>query len=171
MGSTLKDVLEILSSTPAKIRGEVRSLSPRQLKARPARNKWSIRGILAHLDDVEELGMRARVQAMIEQDAPVLEPFDQEKRAVELRYDRKDPLKCLAHFTSQRRANLKWLRTLEPTHLKRKGRHRTVGKITASEMIYEWAFHDLGHIKQILEVKRYALWPHMGNMREFYRLQ
>jgi hypothetical protein len=37
-------------------------------------------------------------------------------------------------------------------------------------MIHEWAFHDLGHLKQIMEVKRYALWPHMGNMQRFYKL-
>ena len=37
-------------------------------------------------------------------------------------------------------------------------------------MITEWAFHDLGHLKQILEIKRYALYPRMGNMRAFYKL-
>ena len=49
------------------------------LKVRPAPNKWSIQEILAHLDDVEELGMRARVAAIIEQDEPFLLPFDQEE--------------------------------------------------------------------------------------------
>ena len=38
------------------------------------------------------------------------------------------------------------------------------------EVIHEWAFHDLGHLEQILEVKRYALWPRIGNMQAFYRL-
>jgi len=38
-------------------------------------------------------------------------------------------------------------------------------------MIHEWAFQDLGHLKQILEVKRYALWPKMANMRQFYKRQ
>jgi hypothetical protein len=45
-----------------------------------------------------------------------------------------------------------------------------VGEITVGEMIHEWAFHDLGHLKQILEVKRYALWPRIGNLRAFYRM-
>jgi len=47
----------------------------------------------------------------------------------------------------------------EASQLRRKGHHEVVGEITAEEMIHEWAFHDLGHLKQILEVKRYALWP------------
>jgi hypothetical protein len=107
---------------------------------------------------------------MIEQDRPTLLQFDQEARAVEMEYNEKDPLASLAHFTRQRRVNVKWLRTLQSAQLKRRAAHQKVGEITASEMIHEWAFHDLGHLKQILEVKRYALWPRMGNMRAFYRL-
>ena len=166
----LKDVLKILASTPEKLRREIATMSPKEMKTRPAPGKWSVQEILAHLDDVEEHGMRARIEAMIEQDEPILLPFDQEKRAVELRYHRKDPRRTLTRFGRQRQANLKWLRTLKPAPLKRKGMHQTVGEITAGEMIHEWAFHDLGHLKQILEVKRYALWPRMGNMRAFYKL-
>lgn len=168
--NSLKDVFVVLASTPEKIRREVAVMTPRQVRTRPAANKWSVQEILAHLADVEEVGMRARVAAMIEQDEPVLLPFDQEKRAVELRYDRKDAQRSLESFALQRRANVRWLRTLKPAQLKRQGRHQVVGGITVSEMIHEWAFHDLGHMKQILEVKRYALWPHMGRMQEFYKL-
>ena len=166
----LEDVLAILASTPEKVRREIRDLSPRQLKTRPPPDKWSVQEILAHLDDVEEVGMRARVAAMIEQDRPTLLPFDQEARVVEMKYNKKDPLASLAHLTRQRRANVKWLRTLRPAQLTRRGVHQKVGEITAGEMIHEWAFHDLGHLKQILEVKRYALWPRIGNLQAFYRL-
>ncbi len=168
--SGLKDVFTILDSTPDKIRREVAAMTPAQIKARPAANKWSVQEILAHLVDVEEVGMRARVAAMVEQNEPVLLRFDQEKRAVDLFYERQDYRKSMASFIKQRRANLKWLRSLKPAQLKRKGRHEVVAEISVSEMIHEWAFHDLGHIKQILEVKRYGLWPHMGNMQAFYKL-
>lgn len=166
----LEDVLAILSSTPAKVRREIRDFSPRQMKTRPAPDKWSIQEILAHLDDVEEVGMRARVAAMIEQHEPTLSPFDQEARVLEMEYSKKDPLASLAHLTRQRHANVRWLRTLRSAQLSRRGVHESVGEITAGEMIHEWAFHDLGHLKQILEVKRYALWPRIGNLRAFYRM-
>jgi len=166
----ISDVIEILGSTHEKIRREIAGLSPRLLKARPAPDKWSIQEILAHLDDVEELGMRARVAAMIEQNEPSLAPFDQEQRAIEQEYHKKAPLRSLDHFALQRKANVKWLCGLKPAQLKRKGHHQAVGEITAGEMIHEWAFHDLGHLKQILEVKRYWLWPHMGRMQRFYKL-
>ncbi len=92
--------------------------------------------------------MRARVAAMIEQDEPLLLPFDQEKRAVEQKYRQRNPQGSLDHLTRQRKANVKWLRTLKPAQLRRKGHHAVVGAITAEEMIHEWAFHDLGHLKQ-----------------------
>jgi predicted component of type VI protein secretion system len=166
----LQDVLEILATTPEKIRREIAPLTPRELKTRPVPHKWSVQEILAHLEDVEEVAMRARVTAMVEQDKPVLHSFDQEARVVEMRYDQKDPRRTLAAFTRQRRANARWLRKLRPAQLKRKGLHETVGEVTVEEFLNEWAFHDLGHLKQILEVKRYALYPRMGNMKAFYQL-
>jgi hypothetical protein len=167
----LEDVFEILATTPEKIRREVATLSPRQMKTRPAPGKWSVQEVLAHLEDMEEISMRKRVEAMVREDRPVLAAIDQEARAVEMRYDRKEPRRCLVAFTEERKANLKWLRKLRPAQLKRKGVHEEVGKVSVEEFLNEWAFHDLGHLKQILEIKRYALYPRMGNMRKFYELQ
>ncbi len=167
----LKDVFAILASTPEKLEREISTLSLGEMKTRPAPNKWSVQEVLAHLADVEENAMRARVEAIVTQDMPRLAPFDQETRVVKMRYDRKNPRRSLAALKRQRQANLKWLRKLRPAQLKRKGVHEQVGEITAEEFLNEWAFHDLGHLKQILEIKRYALYPRIGNMRKFYQLQ
>lgn len=165
----LENVFAILASTPDKLQRELRDFSPREMKKRPAPGKWSIQEILAHLADVEQVGMRDRVEAIVTQRRPVLEPFDQEKRIVELHYERIDPRESLASFSRQRRANVKWLRKLRPAQLRRMGLHKSVGQVSALEFLHEWAFHDLGHLRQILEVKRYALYPQMGNMQKFYQ--
>ena len=166
----LKEVLTILGSTPDKLKREISLMSLKEMKTRPAANKWSVQEVLAHLDDVEEIGMRARVAAMIEAQNPLLPSFDQEKRAEEMKYNRKHPLKSLASLSRQRAANVKWLRTLKPAQLQRRGTHQKVGEISVEQLVTEWAFHDLGHLKQILEIKRYALFPRIGNMRAFYKL-
>ena len=163
-----EDVFAILDSTPAKLQREVNGLSLREMKARPAPDKWSIQIVLAHLDDVEEVGMRSRVAAMVGHDRPVLKAFDQLARVAEQRYERKDPQETLDSFSRQRRKNLRWLRKLRPADFSRKGIHETAGEISVAEMVTEWAFHDLGHLKQILEIKRSALYPKIGNMRVFY---
>ena len=167
----LKAVLEILATTPQKLRREISTLSSREMRTPPASGKWSVGEVLAHLADVEETGMRARVAAMIEQQNPTLPMFDQEARAVDLEYNSIDPRRSLGSLERQRRANVKWLRKLRPAQLKRRGIHEGVGQISVEELITEWAFHDLGHLKQILEIKRYALYPRMGNMRAFYGLR
>ena len=166
----LSDVVAILASTPEKLKREIASMSLQEMKTRPAANKWSVQKVLAHLDDIEEIGMRARVAAMIERDNPILPSIDQEKRAGEMKYNRKNPLKSLASFARQRQANVKWLNKLRPAQLKRGGTHQKVGEISVEELVTEWAFHDLGHVKQILEIKRYALYPRIGIMRALYRL-
>ncbi len=165
----LEDVFAILASTTEKLQRELRDSSPREMKKRPAPGKWSVQEILAHLADVEKVGMRERVEAIVTESHAVLDPFDQEKRIVELHYDRIGPQESLASFARQRRANVKWLRKLRPAELRRVGVHKTVGEVSVLEFLYEWAFHDLGHLKQILEVKSYALYPHMGNMQKFYQ--
>jgi hypothetical protein len=166
----MKTVFEILATTPEKVRREVAALSPREIRRKPAPGKWSVQEILAHLEDIEGPGFRGRVEAILSQDHPLLPSFDQEARAIERRYDRTNPKRTLDSWVRQRRANLKWLRTLRPAQLKRRGTHEKMGEMSAEEFIYEWAFHDLGHLKQILEVKRYALYPRIGNMRNYYRL-
>jgi hypothetical protein len=166
----LKDVIPILASTPDKLKREIASMSSQEMKRRPAANKWSLQEVLAHMDDIEEIGMRARVAALIETDDPILLPIDQEKRAEEMKYNRINPLKSSAGLARQRQANVKWLNRLRPAQQKRRGTHQEVGVISVEELVTEWALHDLGHIKQILEIKRYALYPRIGNMRAFYRL-
>jgi uncharacterized damage-inducible protein DinB len=166
----LKEAIEILATTPEKLRREIGQISLRQMKTRPAEGKWSVQEILAHLEDAEEHGFRARIGAMIKTDRPFLAPFDQEKRAVELHYNRTDPYRSLNSLSRQRRANVRWLRTLRPSQLKRKGVHHQVGEMSVEEYVFEWAFHDLGHLKQILETRRYALYPRMGNMKAYYHL-
>ncbi len=166
----LKDVIAILASTPDKLKREIATMSLQEMKTRPAANKWSVQEVLAHLDDLEEIGMRARVAAMVEMENPLLPSFDPEKRAEERKYNRKNPMKSLASFARQRQANVKWLKRLKPAQLKRGGTHQKVGALSVEELATEWAFHDLGHVKQILEIKRYRLYPRIGNMRAFYKL-
>lgn len=166
----LQNVFDVLVSTPEKLRREIGTMSLREMKASPAPGKWSVQVVLAHLDDMESFAMRGRVEAMVTEDYPFLKSFDQVSRALDLHYDRIDPGKSLASFIRKRKQNLRWLRTLRPAHLKRQGMHQRVGEISVGDFLHEWAFHDLGHLKQIMEIKRYALYPRMGNMRKFYQL-
>ena len=58
----MKNVFTILASTPAKIRRELAAMSPREIRTRPAPGKWSVVEILAHLEDIEQIGFRERIR-------------------------------------------------------------------------------------------------------------
>ena len=167
----LERIFEIMESTPAKLAAEVSPLTDTELRVRPRPHCWSIVEVVAHLDDAEEFAFRSRVAAIVEEDHPLLQSFDQNRCAQEKRYIDKNAASVLASFTEQRRHNVAWLKTLATKTLMRVGAHAEVGPISANDLLHEWAFHDLGHLKQVLEIKRYGLYPHIGNLQKFYRLQ
>jgi hypothetical protein len=108
---------------------------------------------------------------MIDFDEPPLAPVEREARAIEIGYNKLDPRRSLANLERQLRANVKWLTKLRPSQLKRRGIHPQAGDSTVGEPINGWALHDWGQLKQILEIKRHALFPRIGNMRVFYELK
>jgi DinB superfamily len=167
----LDRIIEILESTSTKIAAEVVPLCESELRARPRSGCWSIIEVIAHLEDAEELAMRSRIADIVAGRNPILPEFDQNRRASEMHYIDKQLGSVFESFTAQRKRNVMWIRTLEPAQLAHSCTHPKVGTLTASDLLHEWAFHDLGHLKQILEIKRYALYPHIGNMKRFYTLQ
>ena len=65
-----------------------------------------------------------------------------------------DPEDSFDHFEEQRETNVEYLRNLAPGAGDRVAGHREAGEITLSQMLHEWALHDLGHIRQIAELVR-----------------
>ena len=65
-----------------------------------------------------------------------------------------DAEKDFAHFEEQRETNVELLRGLPAEAGDRKAMHREAGQITLSQMLHEWALHDVGHIRQIADLVR-----------------
>jgi hypothetical protein len=57
---------------------------------------------------------------------------------------------------------------LSPSDLSRPGRHDTSGLVTPADIIHQWAFHDLAHLRQMREFIQAELAPSMGNTLSFY---
>jgi hypothetical protein len=69
-------------------------------------------------------------------------------------YRSANPKEDFSHFEEQRQTNVELLRSLPAEAGNRKARHLAAGQITLSEMLHEWALHDLGHIRQVAELVR-----------------
>jgi hypothetical protein len=161
--------LHVLEQTPGVLRSLLGSATEEDLNWQPAPDRWSITMVLAHLHDMEGAGFRSRFQAILESDKPFLPSYDQ------LGLFRNgasfDGLAELAAFEHQRRITLDWLKKLPSEAAGRTGRHQQLGEISVAELLNEFAFHDLGHIRQVAEVYRsHAFYPRMGGFRSYYEI-
>lgn len=144
--------LDLIEATPAILRGLMSEISDEDARWKPAPDRFSIAEVLAHLSHSEGHCYRARVDRFLAEEMPELEPDDAQMH-LEL-YKNGDPEEDLAHFEDQRETNIELLRGLPADAGARKAKHRAAGEITLSQMLHEWALHDLGHVRQITELVR-----------------
>ena len=144
--------LDLLEATPAILRGLMSEISDEDARWKPAPDRFSIAEVLAHLSHSEGHCYRARVDRFLAEEMPEFETDDAQMH-LEL-YKNGDPEEDFAHFEDQRETNIELLRGLHADAGSRKAKHLAVGEITLSQMLHEWALHDLGHVRQIAELVR-----------------
>jgi hypothetical protein len=164
--------LNVLEQTPIIIEKIVSLAGEDHLHWKPAMDRWSISEVLAHLADVEVAGFRERIKMMVEQEMPKLEAYDQDAQYAAGKYTGGKAREHLKVFCHERDRSLSMLRYLPEKIIARKGIHATYGPITVGQLMNEWAFHDLGHIRQISELFRSrAFYPSMGPFQKGYTIR
>lgn len=162
--------LDLLEATPEVLRGLMSEISEEDSRWKPAEDRFSIAEVLSHLSHSEDHCYRARVHRFLSEEMPEFEPDDAQMH-LEV-YKNADPEKDFGHFEDQREANLEFLRGLPSEAGNRKALHRAAGEITLSQMLHEWALHDLGHIRQIAELVRARKYlAGAGPLGEEYKLK
>jgi hypothetical protein len=162
--------ITVLEQTPIIIEKIVLSATDEQMNWRPSMERWSISEVLGHLADSEVIGFRERVRVMIEQKNPAIESYDQNAAYAAGKYvgSGRENLKKFCH---ERDRSLSFLRYVSPEALGCKGQHSKIGSFTVGQLLNEWAFHDLGHIRQIAELFRsHAFYPHAGPFQQYYKI-
>ena len=144
--------LDLLEATPEMLRGLMAGLSDEDARWKPAPDRFSVAEVLAHLSHSEGHCYRMRLDRFMSESLPEFEP-DDAQMYLDL-YRDVDPEDAFDHFEEQRESNIAYLRDLPSAAGQRKALHREYGEITFSEMLHEWALHDLGHVRQIAELVR-----------------
>ena len=166
---TTSPALEVLERTPGILRGLLAAATREEMDWRPSPERWSITMVLAHLADVEEKGFRQRFRAMAEEEFPFLPSYDQ--LALFRLGAQFNPVEELEKFERERHGTLEWLRSLPAGVGQRSGRHEELGTITVAQLLNEFAFHDLGHIRQVAELYRSRVfYPRMGPYQNYYKI-
>jgi hypothetical protein len=152
MGDEGLPCLELLDSTPDTLRGLMSELTEEDARWKPAEDRFSIAEVLAHLSHSEGHCYRMRLDRFLSEDRPEFEP-DDAQMYLDL-YRNADPEDAFDQFEEQRENNVDYLRELPASAGDRRAIHQEYGEITLSQMLHEWALHDLGHIRQIAELVR-----------------
>jgi DinB superfamily len=163
--------LEQLETTPEILRLLMAGLSEEESQWKPAPSRFSVAEALEHLSHVEGHCFRARVERMVNEDNPAIEPYDPDVYFAAGQYSGRDAEDSFDHFEEQREMNVEYLRELPLSVADRIGTHSKIGVITVSHLMNEWAFHDIGHIKQIGEIIRaLKYYSGMGPFQTQYKI-
>lgn len=143
-----QDALRVQRATAGKLKKAIHGLTPKQLKSRPAPQKWSVAEILAHLADAEVVASW-RMRFVIGANGTVIEPFDQDVWAAAFQYGKRDARQSLEVFRVLRENNLSMLKALPTETWDYYGMHKERGKETVAHMARMFAGHDTNHLKQV----------------------
>jgi hypothetical protein len=144
--------LDLLEATPDLLRGLMCELDHEDACWKPAPDRFSIAEVLAHLSHTEGHCYRLRLDRFLNEERPELEP-DEALMHLHL-YRDADPEDSFDHFEEQREINVEFLRSLPESAGARIALHQSAGEITLTNMLHEWAMHDLGHLRQVAELVR-----------------
>ena len=129
-------------------------ITPEELDARPAPNKWTTREIIHHLADSEATSA-IRLRRLLAEDRPEIQGYDQDVFAQRLHYERPHE-SSLELFRSARLATAELLERLEPADWLREGTHSESGRYTVDDWLRIYAEHAHKHARQILVARAAA---------------
>lgn len=169
MTSLIFPGMPILEQTPTTLRALLKNATKADLDWQPSPERWSISKVIAHLADVEVKGFVSRFTSMLNEDDPFLPGYDQ--LALFRSGTKVDGLAELGKFERERDKTLALLRSLPASAGTRTGRHEELGVLTFEQLLNEFAFHDLGHMRQVIELYRsHAFYPKMGVFQNYYKI-
>lgn len=124
---------------------------------------------MGHLTEEDKRDFVGRIQMMLHQAEPQLNVNDQDRVARERHDCDQDIFKLLYEFAVVRSASVAFVESLTSADLERAGVHPKIGIICVRELLHEWLYHDLNHIKQVEGNTQQLLWNQLGNMQAFYK--
>jgi hypothetical protein len=161
--------LLVLRQTTGILRNLLSLASAEQLDWQPSPERWSIAMVLAHLAEVEVKGFQRRFKDMLGAQQPLLPAYDQ--LALFRAQTQFDAFAEMARFEEERGETLALLEGMPEGAGQKSGVHEELGQLTVAELLNEFAFHDLGHIRQVMELYRsHVFYPEMGVYRDYYRI-
>ena len=133
----------------------LRGIAPDELEWRPAPSEWSAREVVHHLADSESISAQ-RLRRLLVEDNPVIQGYDQDVYARQLRYQSRPMAPALEAFRAARTTTAQLLDTMTDADWQRAGTHSESGPYSAAKWLEIYADHGEVHAGQIR--KNRAAW-------------
>jgi hypothetical protein len=164
-----QEVVASLQSTPAALRHLLRPLPSEMVTWHPSPGKWCIKEVVGHLLTADRHDFMGRIRLILDHEEPRLTVSDQAEIA-RMRYDcDRDLHDLLDELSNQRSGSLSFILAFGDKELQRGGVHPTVGHLHIGNLLHEWVYHDMNHMRQIVGNVQGFLWEHLGTMQQFYQ--
>ena len=165
MNTFIEDVQAVLSATPERWQRLVSTLSADLLARPPMEGEWSALACLRHLLDAEHHIFPVRVKAFLA--GQNFTDFDPNQQHADSAAQTPDQL--VSTFARDRQENVLLFKLIQESDLQRTLQHPRLGTVTLSQLLHNWAAHDLMHTVQ---AERALMQPFMhacGPWRPFFR--
>lgn len=164
----LQQIARLLQSTMIILRERVTALPERALSLHPGSAKWCIKEVIGHLTEEDTRDFSGRIKVMLDDVEPDLTVNDQDEVA-RARHDCEKSLsELLTEFETVRKGSIDFVMRLRATELGRGGVHPKIGRIRVGDLLHEWIYHDLNHMRQIDAIAQHFLWDSVGALQAFY---
>ncbi len=163
MQCTVDRSIEVLTNTPAVLRGLLGGLSNDWIISNTGPETFSPFDVVGHLLHGERDDWMKRLRIILKRgDAQPFEPFD--RYAMYESSNGKSINDLLGAFATERAGNLDDLRALKLTEaqLELPGMHPELGRVNARQLLGAWVVHDLHHIAQICSTMAHEYRNYVG---------
>jgi hypothetical protein len=157
--------LEIIRSTPDRLKAALAGVPRKLLTWRPAPGKWSIHEIVCHMRDAERDGYLYRYRRLLAEDNPTFPDVDGDKLALERQYGRMNLREAVRDWRAARKEVLALLKKIRPEQWQRIGTHESLGPMSLEIILKRQALgNDEAHLGQIEHIKK--RWDILSKLQE-----
>lgn len=121
---------------------------PDSLTAHPIPGKWSAAEIVHHLADSETISGQ-RLRRLLVEDHPLIQGYDQDQYAANLRYNEREIAPALEAFRAARATTAQLIDVMTEEDWHREGTHSESGSYTTEDWLRIYAAHAHNHAAQI----------------------
>jgi DinB family protein len=161
------EVARLLRAARSSIVTELEALGDPFAGWRPDPGEWSANECVGHIIEADRRGFAGRIRRILAEDGVGEAGWNQIEVAAARRDWERPAAEVIAEFVAGRDDGIALVEGLRDADLERTAVHAVVGRVTVSNLLGEWVFHDRNHLRQLLANTQSRAWIGMGYTRRF----